>query len=264
MENCNICKFNLNRSGDISCADFVYETGNALGVPHEAARYMLCIVTGGRGELCQRDVCHELHRGDLFFVLRGERFSISGDGLSYCYISFSGRRAEELVDRVGVNARFCLFEGFEALCDFWMDVLHKADEGNTDLFAEGVLLYTMAHLKPDSRPQSDLITKMVMLSNDRFTQADFSLAALARELGYDAKYLSALFKKKKVITYSRYLRELRIRHAIFLIEQGVASVKNVALLSGFADALYFSKVFTAEQGISPKAYIASVASRAEK
>lgn len=263
MENRNICKFNLNRSGDISCTDFVYETGNALGTEQEAAQYMLCIVTEGRGELCQRDVCHDLHRGDLFFVLRGERFFVSGDALSYCYIRFSGRRAEEIVDRVGVNAHFCLFEGFEALCDFWLDALHKADEGNTDLFAESVLLYTLAHLKPDSRPQSDLITKMVMLSNDRFTQADFSLAALAGELGYDAKYLSALFKKKKAITYSRYLRELRIRHALFLMEQGVASVKNVALLSGFGDALYFSKVFAAEQGISPKAYIASVHGESE-
>ena len=61
----------------------------------------------------------------------------------------------------------------------------------------------------------------------------------------------------------RYLRELRIRHALFLMEQGVASVKNVALLSGFGDALYFSKVFTAEQGISPKAYIASIHGESE-
>ena len=89
MENRNICKFNLNRSGDISCTDFVYETGNALGAEREAAQYMLCIVTEGHGELCQRDVCHDLHRGDLFFVLRGERFSISGEALSYCTVAFA-------------------------------------------------------------------------------------------------------------------------------------------------------------------------------
>jgi AraC-like DNA-binding protein len=42
------------------------------------------------------------------------------------------------------------------------------------------------------------------------------------------------------------------------MEQGVVSVKNVSLLSGFRDALYFSKVFTTEEGISPKAYIKQV------
>ena len=39
------------------------------------------------------------------------------------------------------------------------------------------------------------------------------------------------------------------------MEEGVISVKNIALLSGFRDALYFSKIFTKVEGISPKAYM---------
>jgi AraC-like DNA-binding protein len=42
------------------------------------------------------------------------------------------------------------------------------------------------------------------------------------------------------------------------MEEGVANVKNVALLSGFEDPLYFSKVFTASEGISPKVYIQNI------
>jgi len=45
---------------------------------------------------------------------------------------------------------------------------------------------------------------------------------------------------------------------MFLIEQGIVSVKNVAILSGFQDALYFSKVFKDAVGISPKEYIESI------
>ena len=56
-------------------------------------------------------------------------------------------------------------------------------------------------------------------------------------------------------TSKQYLREIRIRHAVFLMEQGVVSVNNVALLSGFGDALYFSKVFSDVMEISPKIYI---------
>ena len=95
----------------------------------------------------------------------------------------------------------------------------------------------------------------MLLTNERFTEADFSLSVLARELGYDVKYLSALFKKKKGITYTAYLRDLRIRHAVFLIERGVVSVKNIAILCGFEDALYFSKLFKQSEGVSPKTYI---------
>ena len=43
------------------------------------------------------------------------------------------------------------------------------------------------------------------------------------------------------------------------MEQGVASVKNVAILSGFEDALYFSKVFKQAEGITPSEYIKNIA-----
>jgi AraC-like DNA-binding protein len=45
------------------------------------------------------------------------------------------------------------------------------------------------------------------------------------------------------------------------MEEGVTSVKNVAILSGFRDPLYFSKVFAGSVGMSPKAYIQSIEER---
>ena len=255
MEKNNICKFNINRSGDISCTDFVYEANNAQSAERVGACHLLGLVTEGEGVLFQGGREYALLKGCLFAVLRGERFFVRGAGLAYCYISFSGRRADEIVERMGIRPSLCVFDGLEGLCAMWMDALRMADAGNTDLLAEAVLLYSLAHLKPDCRPQSDLITKAVMLTNDRFTESDFSLSVLASELGYDAKYLSFLFKKKKGVTYTGYLRNLRIKHAIFLMEQGVVSVKNIAILSGFDDALYFSKLFKQSEGISPKAYI---------
>ena len=38
------------------------------------------------------------------------------------------------------------------------------------------------------------------------------------------------------------------------LEEGVESVKSVAILSGFSDALYFSKIFKQETGMTPSAY----------
>jgi transcriptional regulator GlxA family with amidase domain len=46
------------------------------------------------------------------------------------------------------------------------------------------------------------------------------------------------------------------------MEEGLVSVKNIAILSGFHDPLYFSKVFTESEGISPKNYIAKVNGKA--
>jgi len=57
------------------------------------------------------------------------------------------------------------------------------------------------------------------------------------------------------MTYTNYLKGLRIRRAVFYIEEGANSVKTVALLSGYNDPLYFSKVFTSEMGITPKDFM---------
>ena len=54
------------------------------------------------------------------------------------------------------------------------------------------------------------------------------------------------------ISYSEYLRSFRLKHAISLFELGLSSVKNVAILSGFSDPLYFSTIFKKYIGISPK------------
>ena len=69
------------------------------------------------------------------------------------------------------------------------------------------------------------------------------------------KYLSESFKKRMGMGFSRYLKNLRVKHAVFLMEHGVVSIKNVAFLCGFRDPLYFSKVFRADMGISPKEYL---------
>ena len=55
--------------------------------------------------------------------------------------------------------------------------------------------------------------------------------------------------------YADYLKTVRMKYAISLFENGLDSIKNVALLSGFTDPLYFSTVFKNKIGVPPKMYI---------
>lgn len=252
----NICKFNFNASGDLICDCFVYEANQAQSETAVCKKHLLGLVVSGAGQLCKPQGTLPLSAGNLFVVERGERFSVTGEvDLTYIYVNFLGRRAEELIRRIGYTPTQCVFEGSQALCDFWQDCLHRAEAHNVDLLAEAVVLYTLAQLRPAHTPQSDLMTKIVTLTAERFTEARFSLTVLAEHLGYDAKYLSSFFKKGKGVPFTAYLRDLRVRHAVFLMEQGVVSIKNVALLSGFDDALYFSRIFKQCEGLSPKAYL---------
>ena len=252
----NICKFNLNRSSDLVCSNFVYETKNTLAEHRTSDKYLLGLVISGEGRLVKSGKSFGLKEGSLFLVQRDECFCIEGfSGFEYCYIKFLGRRALELIERSDVSEDSCVFNGYGEMKDFWLDCLHNADDSNVDLLAESVLLYSMAHLRLTVKKHGNLLTKMLMITDDKFTEATFTLSALAEELGYDAKYLSFLFKREKGVAFTQYLRDMRLKHAIFLMEQGVVSVKNTAILSGFDDALYFSKIFKKYTGKAPKEYI---------
>ena len=251
----NICKFNFTRSSDLVCLNFIKETKNTQDCPLRAKENVIHLVREGSGIFVRNGAEQPIGIGSLFFVCEGDSFSVrSVEGLEYFYITFSGRRADELCLRLGLSSREVL-DNYTSLLPFWEECHAAATEENIDMLCESVLLYSLARLAPIKAERNDAIGRVISITQKSFTNPSLSLPSIAAEIGYDPKYLSSLFKKKKGITYTQYLRELRIKHAVFLMEQGVVSVKNVAILSGFGDALYFSKVFSDEMGIAPKTYI---------
>jgi AraC-like DNA-binding protein len=258
MKKDNICIFNEYASSDLVCVNFVLETSAAQSVPIKADKYALQIVTQGAGVFSVGEERYDVERGDIFFVCRGDDFTVCGTDMEYCYVSFRGRRADEYAERFGIKNGRRIFRGSDELISFWLRSISLADAQNTDLVSEAVLLYTLANLPVEKKEHSDVVSKVVAFINENFSDASLSLSTVARKLGYNSKYLSTLFKNQMGMSYTEFLRNVRIKHAIFLIEQGVSSVKNIAILSGFSDPLYFSKVFAASEGMSPKAYVRKI------
>lgn len=256
----NVCKFNFNRSSDIICTNFIKELYNSQSVARRARENFIGIVAKGEGVLLVNQKEYRLCRGMLFFVCEKDVFSISSEEcFEYSYINFSGRRATEYIERFGISDLRCVFEGYESLIDFWNESQELAEEGNIDIVCEAVLLYSLARLKPPKSGHSDgVVARIITLTQEHFTESSLSISRVANEIGYDDKYISSLFKRRTGVPYTQFLRELRVKHALFLMEQGVASVKNVAILSGFSDPLYFSKVFSAQIGSSPREYIKKI------
>ena len=259
MENKNICKFNISRSSDLICTNFIFETQCSQRRISKSQFHLIGLTVHGSSYLHIGSKIYPLETGTLFFVPRDAAFCIVASAdLQYYYINFHGRRGNEFLERMDIHSTNCVFPGKGALIPFWRECLAQAEDKNIDLLCEAVLLYSLAHMQPAKAAKDDVIFQIVTLTQEQFTYPGLSLAGVAAQIGYDAKYLSALFKKKKGISYTQYLRDMRLRHAVFLMEEGIVSVKNIALLSGFRDPLYFSKVFTEAEGISPKAYISGL------
>ena len=101
------------------------------------------------------------------------------------------------------------------------------------------------------------IQHSVDLIHENIANSSFSIDSLAAEAGYCVSYFRRAFRAELGVSPKEYLINLRIRHAIALLESGYYSVEQVAELSGFAYAKYFSTIFKRITGKTPSSYLSN-------
>ena len=255
----NICKFPAPRfSGEICISAFVHERDPEV-MRKERVISEYCCILFVTGTACAEvgAMRYPLRRGHLLFCFRGETIAVTetAEASSFLYINFSGLRAEELFHRFGIHKGNRIFSGFEGQVPLWQESLAHASDMTVDLAAESMLLYTLSRFRREREEESDLVGRIIDLAEKNFTDPALSLSTVAQALSYNEKYVSHTFKARMGVSFSSYLRSLRIKYAVSLLDRGLDSIKNVAYLSGFSDPLYFSGVFKRAVGVSPKEYV---------
>ena len=81
-----------------------------------------------------------------------------------------------------------------------------------------------------------------------------TLEETAAQVYLTPPYFSHIFKVQMGCTFSKYLCTLRVDHAKKLLLDDSLSLVDVVELSGFSDQSYFTKVFKAQTGVTPKKY----------
>ena len=254
----NICRFPTAAldSKPLSILCFVRETdAEIMRTPFSLPTNRMLLVSEGSGRLFCDGASYPLHSGTLAFCFAGETVTAEGDGLVYMYIDYEGTRSEELLRRFDITPFSRIFEGMDGLIPLWQENLFRSSEGTVDLAAESILLFGFSRLSDSHDAEGGTVAQIVELTEEEFRDPDLCIAKIAEWLSYHPKYLSHLFKKRTGVGYSEYLRSVRIRYAVSLFDRGLYSIKNVALLSGFSDPLYFSSTFKKAIGISPKEFI---------
>lgn len=223
--------------------------------------YKMYYVCSGQGYLHTCGAVAPLAEGDIFFTFPAAPFALeSGENFTYMYISFVGLRGNQIMEDLKISSSNFLFHNGSDVRPFWEKGLSV--NGNVvALMSEAVLLYTFAFLgdrllsenrEPKQSYSIDRIKKYV---DDHFSDCGFSLDAVSRELSYNKKYISTLFKKHIGIGVAEYVNTVRIQNACAMIKQGFISVGDIAEKCGYSDVHYFSKIFKTKMGIAPTEYI---------
>ena len=88
--------------------------------------------------------------------------------------------------------------------------------------------------------------------------ADLTLSSIAEAQNISSGYLSAIFRKETGKTITEYIREKRVKHAIYLLETTHLQIQTIATHCGIVDLQYFSKIFKKHTGKTPKEYRESI------
>ena len=81
-----------------------------------------------------------------------------------------------------------------------------------------------------------------------------SIEFFAEMCGISADRFAHLFKKEFGISPHKYITDVRIRQAKYLLEYSDLNINEVSVSVGFEDALYFSRMFKKYTGVSPQKY----------
>ena len=93
--------------------------------------------------------------------------------------------------------------------------------------------------------------------NDNIDNVDLMVEDFARHLGMSRTAYYNRMKEAAGVSPVDFIRQMRIKRALKLLEEGKHTIAEVAYMTGFADPKYFSRCFKAEMSMTPTQYIAA-------
>lgn len=238
--------------------------------PAGAAEVVLIYCLSGVGSLDLGRGPIELTEGDAVVIPPATPHSYQAaheDPWSVFWVHFSGERASEAMESIGVNqesprlrvpdtARLRnVFEDLFANLNYnYTDAgLLATTAGLMRLLGEIALRRSSTTTADDGRPAADRVRRAVRFM-ERHVDKKLSLADVAAATGQSASHFGRLFRSQTGQSAIAYFLQLKIRKASGLLDQTEMSVKEVARAVGYDDPYYFSRLFKKLQGCSPSEY----------
>ncbi len=146
------------------------------------------------------------------------------------------------------------YHTFSTLCNIFLQRNIFLDPLMKSIYQSLLQYIESMYIRSSCDPRIQKVTKHL---EARFPSPDLSIESLLASQNQNADYIRRLFKKVHGYTPIQYLNQLRIGYAKKLIEGNCLhhrTITQIAEMSGFSDANYFSRVFRQQIGLSPSQY----------
>lgn len=135
------------------------------------------------------------------------------------------------------------------------------------------LLMAIDSVKMKKQPQATInkesedmtfITKLTEVITEHIDESRMPVEELARNFNMSRTAFYNKMKETTGLSPSDFIKQIRIRQALRIIDSENISITEVAYRTGFSDPKYFAKCFKAEMGMTPTQYITERKSNSRK
>ena len=227
--------------------------------------YLIHHIIEGKGYYCAGSKTYELKKGDTFIIYPNTQVSYWADKYDpweYYWVGFSGNDAQMLLkstdfsyDRPVISINFG-----NKLKNALLDIYNAKGNKNYHTVKMTGYLYIVLSViikKSTKKVVQDQNTIYVRQATD-FIQYNYSTPItvndIALSVGISRSQLHRVFINKFNMSPMKFLTDVRIKKACYLLKNTDLSIKSISISVGFLDNLYFSKVFHKAKGISPSKY----------
>ena len=105
----------------------------------------------------------------------------------------------------------------------------------------------------DQQPSMEqaFLKRLTDIVEENFDKEDFGVQELAHEAGLSRSQMHRKLKKLTGQSGSQFIREIRLQHALEMLQKEVATVSEIAYRVGFSSPTYFSTCFHEYYGYPP-------------
>lgn len=145
-----------------------------------------------------------------------------------------------------------LGELFQQMYDHWVSKEKGYRYGCTAIFYQ--ILEEICKQSQGESPQKTVLAEGIAYIIENFNKPDVTVKEAADRANLSEVYFRKLFKEQFGVSPRKYIIDLRIKHAVTLLESGYYSLGEVAMELGYTDYKYFSAEFARVIGMPPSRY----------
>lgn len=103
--------------------------------------------------------------------------------------------------------------------------------------------------------QQEFLTKILALIEENISNTDYNVNQFAAEVGMSTPIFYKKVKALTGLTVNNFIKSIKLKRAVQLLQQKTYNVSEVAYMVGFTDPKYFSKEFNKQYGTTPSKFI---------